>query len=196
MVLFDVMDTLVADPFFTHVAPHLGYASLKELFAVKDPEAWVLFELGQVDEAYLHENFFKDRRSWDLQAMKDLLKREYCYVDGVEELLIRLKANAGVSLHALSNYAPWYTMIEERTKLSRYLEWSFVSAETGLRKPDPMAYTSAAQKLGVEEADYGSVLFVDDSRTNVEAALQLGFDAVLFEGAVGLERALVERGLL
>ena len=47
--------------------------------------------------------------------------------------------DAGVAMHTLSNYAPWYRQIEQRLGLSRYLPWTFVSCETGSRKPEPQA---------------------------------------------------------
>ena len=43
LVLFDVMDTLVADPFFRGFEKDLfGLSSIKELFAVKDPESFMV----------------------------------------------------------------------------------------------------------------------------------------------------------
>lgn len=52
----------------------------------------------------------------------------YRYLDGVEPLLVRLKA-AGYELHAMSNYPMWFRYIEERLELSRYLSWTFVSCD-------------------------------------------------------------------
>ena len=84
-------------------------------------------------------------------------------------------------------------IIEEELRLSRFLEWSFVSCESGLRKPDPAAYTQALTSLGLA-ADPSRVVFVDDSRTNCEAAAALGIDAVQFTDVASLRAALVERG--
>jgi putative hydrolase of the HAD superfamily len=51
------------------------------------------------------------------------------------------------------------------------------SAEVGMAKPEAGIYTIAAQRLGLEP---GQCVFVDDLDTNVEAARQVGMQAVLF----------------
>ena len=51
------------------------------------------------------------------------------------------------------------------------------SAEVGMAKPEAGIYTLAAQRLGLEP---GECVFVDDLDTNVEAARQVGMQAVLF----------------
>merc|ERR1719174_3475258 len=63
--------------------------------------------------------------------------------------LRRLRAAPGLRLHALSNYPVWYRNIEAKLRLSEHLEWSFVSCETGTRKPDAAAFEGAAAALGV-----------------------------------------------
>lgn len=52
-----------------------------------------------------------------------------------------------------------------------------VSALVGLIKPEPAIYTLACSRLGVVPQD---VLFVDDSRANVEAAARVGLHALQF----------------
>jgi putative hydrolase of the HAD superfamily len=97
-------------------------------------------------------------------------------------------------MHALSNYPEWYAWIEEGLGLSRYLSWSFVSCHTRLRKPDPAAYALAAERLGLEPAE---IVFIDDRRTNCEAARAIGMAAIHFQGDVAkLEGELVALGTL
>ncbi len=50
ILLLDVMDTLVHDPFFVEVLDHLGL-TLEELFAVKDKDSWLAFERDEITEA-------------------------------------------------------------------------------------------------------------------------------------------------
>ena len=109
-----------------------------------------------------------------------------------EALLGELRQR-GVPMHALSNYRPWYARIEARLSLSRFLEWSFVSCDTGVRKPDPRAYLGAARRLGVSP---GECLFVDDRPENCTGAEAAGMPAILFEGAASLRQALTTRGIL
>ncbi len=116
----------------------------------------------------------------------------YRWLEGMEELVADLR-RAGASLHALSNYSPWYRLIEERLAVSRYVAWSFVSCDTGVRKPDPQAYLGPARALGVDPAD---CVFVDDREANCRAARAVGMDAIRFRGAGDLRTELERRGLL
>lgn len=191
VLLFDVMGTLVYEPFHVEVPAFFGM-SLEELLEAKHATAWAEFETGDIDEATLFAIFFKDGHEFDHDKLKSCMTDSYRWLDGMKELLADLR-EAGFSIHALSNYPEWYRLIEERLGLSRYLEWSFVSCHTGVRKPDPEAYLGAARALGVEPGD---CIFVDDREGNCRSARRVGMDAVLFRTAKSLRAELAERGLL
>ncbi|HJL17402.1 MAG TPA: HAD family phosphatase [Sandaracinaceae bacterium LLY-WYZ-13_1] len=190
-LLLDVMGTLVRDPFHREMPAFFGM-SLDELLAQKHPDAWVRFEHGELSEEAFLERFFADGRPFDRRGFVEHVRRAYAYLEGIEPLLEALRAR-GVPMHALSNYPCWYRLIEAELGLSRYLDWSFVSCETGVRKPDPEAYRGAARALSLPPE---RCLFVDDRATNVEAAREVGMDAVVFEDAAQLRRALEARGLM
>jgi HAD superfamily hydrolase (TIGR01509 family) len=190
-LLLDVLGTLVHDPFFDDVPRALGL-TLEELLRAKHPTAWVEFELGGMSEEEFLPRFFADGRAYDHDALVRAFREGFRLLDGVEELLREL-ALAGVRPHLLSNYPVWYRTIEERVKLSRFAEWSFVSCDTGRRKPDPEAYLHAARTL---ERAPSECLFVDDVERNVVAAARLGMRTVRFVGASELRRELVRHGVL
>lgn len=191
ILLLDVMDTLVHDPFFVEVLAHLNL-TLEELFAVKDKEAWLAFERDEITEAQYAERFWKDRSPVDLAGVKNAMVDGYRLIDGIEPLLSELKAQ-GVPMYALSNYPHWWTLIEDKLKLSRFLEWRFVSCQTGVRKPDPEAYLGPAKALGVAPAQ---CLFVDDRGHNCKAAVEQGMPAIKFVGAKNLREELIANGVL
>jgi HAD superfamily hydrolase (TIGR01509 family) len=191
VILFDVMDTLVHEPFQREVPAYFGL-SLDELLAQKHPSAWVEFERGVLDEATFLRRFFRDGRSYDERGLVECIRGAYRWIDGMEALLDELAAH-GAEMHALSNYPSWYGWIEERLGLSRFLAWSFVSCDTGLRKPDERAFSAALQALALPAAQ---CLFVDDRASNVAAAQAIGIDAVLFRGASELRGELQGRGFL
>lgn len=68
-----------------------------------------------------------------------------------------------------------------------------VSAEFGVRKPDPEAYRRCLVRLGVAPP---AALFVDDSAANVAGAREAGLDGHVYAGPVALAAALLERGLV
>lgn len=58
ILLFDIMDTIVRDPFYEDVPAFFGM-SLKELIDCKHPTAWVEFEKGFIDEVKQTANLYK-----------------------------------------------------------------------------------------------------------------------------------------
>ena len=190
VLLLDVMDTLVHDPFHVEVLDFFGM-DLKSLLAAKSRQAWQDFELGAIDEAELAERYFHGERRLDLAGLRACMSRSYRFLPGVEALLAELH-EAGVEMHALSNYPVWWTLIEAELELSRFIEWSFVSCETGVRKPDPRAYLGAAEALGRAP---GECLFVDDRDENCRAAEAVGMPALRFVSADALRRELAAQRL-
>lgn len=191
LILFDVMDTLVVDPFFKGMHSDVfGCESMQQLFALKDPKTFIDFETGAISEIECAERYFLDRRPLDAAVVRAYLRDNYCWVAGMRELCDDLQ-RLGVQTALLSNYpAPWAELVEETMKLSRYGPWAAVSGKTGHRKPAPQAYHAALSALGLGPTD---VLFVDDSKTNCEAARALGIESIHFQSADALRMALRER---
>ena len=191
VLLCDVMDTLVYNPFNREIPAFFGLTQ-QQLLHEKHPTAWIKFELGQIDEAEYFRSYFADGRSFDHQRFKRVVRQAYRWLEGAEQLLGRLR-DQGYHVHALSNYPIWYQTIEARLGLARYLEWSFVSCNTGIRKPDATAYLHAARALNCTPQ---SCVFLDDSPTNCEAAESLGMAAIQFLDAASTWSELQQRGLV
>ncbi|CAO2832564.1 unnamed protein product [Amaranthus hypochondriacus] len=190
ILLFDVMDTIVRDPFYHDIPAFFGM-SMKELLECKHPTAWNEFEKGLIDEDELARKFFKDGRHFDLEGLKTCIKRGYSFLDGVEELLRALKIN-NYEMHAFTNYPVWYQMIEDKLNLSNYLSWTFCSCKIGKQKPDPDFYSEVLRYLEVEP---GSCIFIDDRMKNVEAAVRAGIIGLQFKGADVLRQDLSRLGV-
>jgi len=188
VLLFDVMDTLVTDPYFTAMPGFFGM-SRDELRQAKHPTSWIEFEENRISEAEYVARFFRDGRPVDGDALRVCLKNAYDWVDGMEDLLADLQ-RAGYEMHALSNYPIWYRLIEDKLQLSRYIQWSFVSCLNGLRKPAPEAYLLAAESL---EVDVGDCLLIDDRAVNADAAREIGMDAILAESSNQVREELGRR---
>jgi HAD superfamily hydrolase (TIGR01509 family) len=165
---------------------------LEGYLAAKEPGTWIAFETARLSEADFLATMFRDRRPVDGPALRAFLSQSYRWVEGMEAVLQDL-LSAGAELHAMSNYPVWYHLIEDELGLSRYLHWSFVSWDEGLRKPDRRAFVRAEARMG---ASPGRILFVDDQMKNVEAAREAGWGAVHFRSASALRQTLGEHGLL
>ena len=191
IVLWDVMGTLVHDPFFTEM-PSFFDMTFDAMLAAKDPRSWIEFELDERSEQEFLECFFADRRPFDHVRFVDAVRSSYRWLPGMQELLGDLRRD-GCAMHAFSNYPRWYRLIEEELSLSRFVAWSFVSCRTGIRKPDPAAYARVIDELG---APPQSLLFIDDRESNCEAARRSGMQAIRFENAAQIRRSFEGLGLL
>jgi FMN hydrolase / 5-amino-6-(5-phospho-D-ribitylamino)uracil phosphatase len=191
VVLFDAMDTLVRDPAYHELPAHFGLEA-DELFRELQPGLWDSFERGQLAEEDYFRRLFLDGRPVEGEAMKAALFAGYRWLPGMRELLSQL-GEAGAEMHILSNYPCWYRELDARLGLSRFLPWSFVSCQTGVRKPEPEAYLGALRELGRRPAE---CLFVDDRLRNVEAARACGLNGHHFGRAETLRAELVELALL
>lgn len=185
VLLFDVMDTLVRDPFWTIYPDVLGMDG-DALRAKKREGVWPQFERGAIDEATFASTYFRDGTRLDVETLKAAMFDAYAWMPGAESMLQDLQAR-GVEMHVMSNYPVWYERVEDRLGLSRYLPWSFVSWHTGHRKPEPAAFAHVLDTLDVEAS---RCLLIDDRAENCEAAVRAGMRAIRCEGTSGLRPAL------
>lgn len=190
ILLFDIMDTIVRDPFYQDV-PAFFRMSFKELIEAKHPTAWAEFETAHINEIELGRKFFKDGRPLDMEGLKSCMKSGYTYIEGMETLLHRLK-QSNYEMHAFTNYPEWYTMIEEKLRISTFLSWTFCSCVIGKRKPEAEMYLEVSRQLNV---DPSSCTFIDDRMVNVEAARNVGMVGIHFKNAASLEQELSLLGI-
>jgi HAD superfamily hydrolase (TIGR01509 family) len=193
LLFFDLMDTVVVDPFF-RLMPEFFGITLEELLKIKDPYSWPEFELGEIGEAEYFRRFFRAESGLcfeESEKLKFALFVSYRFVDGVEELLGRLRAS-GERLWVHSNYSPWVTEIRERLGLDRFFDGYAMSFDLKARKPDERAYRAALELAGEVATN---CLFIDDRETNVEAAKVLGMKGIIFKSAPQLRDALSAHGI-
>jgi len=191
VLLLDVMDTLVRDP--TRDAVRACFdLSLSEIASRKNQQAWVDFECGLIDEATFAASYFNDGTPLPVAELRAALQRRYTWIPGIPELLDELAA-AQVPCHLLSNYPIWSSLVDDALGLGERIPWTFVSWRTGLRKPAPAAYLTAARALGVAPEHCA---FVDDRVVNCEAAQAVGCPSHHFVDSAALRAWLVRLGLL
>ncbi|SEJ61948.1 putative hydrolase of the HAD superfamily [Deinococcus reticulitermitis] len=98
-------------------------------------------------------------------------------VAGTREVLEELRGR-GLKIGVLSNTLPSIDRTLEAVGLSDLVDVALATCTLGVHKPEPRAFTLAAEALGVEPEE---VLFVDDRPENVEAARALGMRSVLID---------------
>lgn len=172
-VAFDLMDTVVRDPYREALRAGTGLDP-GELFATRDLSAWPRFERGELTEAEYFATY--GDLEVDVEAFHAARRGGYEWIAGMRELLQDLEGV--VERVAASNYPVW---VEELASgmLDGCFEEVWASHHLGVRKPDPEFYRRLCDRI---DRRPGEVLFVDDREDNVEAAADLGMRAHLFAG--------------
>ena len=94
----------------------------------------------------------------------------------------------------LSNTNPIHiSMVRANYPLLGYFRDAVLSHEVGVAKPSLKIYQEAVRRAGCEARE---CFFTDDIQLNVDAARQLGMQAVQFQSAEQLEHELRARGAL
>ncbi len=188
VVAFDVMDTLLADPFREALEAATG-RSLEEIRTRRDPDAYPAFERAEIDEETYWGRHRERGLEADVAAFHAARRAGTWWLPGMRELVDAL---AGSVLRVTaSNYPVW---IEElaRGPLAGHLDRVLASHHLGVRKPDPSFYLALLERL---DQPAGAVAFVDDREENVAAALEVGMPAHRFMGAGTLRAWLVDLGV-
>ena len=189
-VCFDLMDTVIVDPYRSAVMAGTGMDTT-EAHRFTDPDAWPAFERGEIDEADYARRFFAtgDHRL-DLVAFNEAREAGYAFVPGMRELLVDLAPH--VTLYAASNYPVWIEPLRERFALDGYFAAIWASHHLGVRKPEPEFFSRLLAEIA-EPAQ--ACMFVDDRRRNCEAAASTGMRVHLFKGAEQLREELGRLGV-
>ena len=180
---FDVMSTLIYDPFLIDVPKELNQ-DVRTFLSDKDRYAWIDFEMGNIDEAEFARRFSKDGKQ--AYIMRDIIWANYRWIDGMKELLISLREQ-GHTICTLSNYPTWYHELDRRVSLSPFIDHHFVSYQLHARKPNKKAYTIP---LNTMKCSPKQAIFIDDRKENCDAANELGIRAILFHNAAQLKEEL------
>ena len=113
-------------------------------------------------------------------------------IPGMLELVMRLR-QAGYRLYGLTNWwAETYHLAEEAVPAIAHLDGVVVSGQEGVAKPDPAIFHLLAERYQVDPV---RAVFIDDSLANVQAAAELGFHTIHFQGLEDLLVRLARLGV-
>lgn len=189
VVLFDVMDTVLVDPYreaLTAASP----LPLDELFERRDPQLWPAFERGELDEDAYWAGWEACGLACDPEAFHAARRASTRWVPGMAELLDELAGR--VDRVTASNYPIWIEELEQVHLTGRF-EQVLSSHHLGVRKPDAGFFERLLERIG---ADPEQAVFVDDRETNVLGAERAGIAGHRFHDAATLRAWLVTRRVL
>ncbi len=153
-----------------------------------------LFESGQSDRIEFAGQIVKE---FSLPVSVDTFLAEFegwptQTFPGVKQLLKNLKPHYRLVSLSNTNEIHW-PRIMDTLGLKSFFDHQFPSHLTGLMKPDGEAFLKVIDDLKVYPE---SILFFDDSRTNIEKAQQIGLNAIRVQGSKEVESALFNAGLM
>lgn len=152
------------------------------------------FERGQIDaDAFARELIAELQLEIEPASFLDAFIRwPVGLYPGALELVRRIPPRYRRAVLSNSNALHWPRALDEMG-LRGAFDAHFASHLTGKIKPDHEAFQHAIDAL---ECRAEQVLFLDDNRINVEAAIELGMQARLVRGVLEAERALIEFSVL
>jgi putative hydrolase of the HAD superfamily len=176
-----------ADPSAKHLSPEDAW----EL--IRADERWHDWQEGRMSPAEWHQHLMQRLRlslsyaefrdAWNLVLDPETILNE--------SLFARLAARCRLAL--LSNTDPIHVeFLEHRFTFWRRFPVRIYSCNVGVSKPSPAIYRAVLESLGMEGREG---LYIDDIQEFVEAARQVGLDAIRFETPELLELELLRRQL-
>lgn len=188
VIAFDVMDTLLVDPFREALRAATGLTP-QEFFDRRDPELYPAFERGEFDEATYWARHRELGVAIDPEVFHQVRRERIDWIDGIPELLDELDGT--LELVTASNYPVWIEELAERFLAARFSH-VVASCHLGVRKPEPVFF---ARLLACIDAAPHETLFVDDRERNVAAARAAGLRAHRFTDVATLRRWLRDQGV-
>jgi HAD superfamily hydrolase (TIGR01509 family) len=202
VILFDLMDTILKDPFYDVVDRLLpAGVGFDEFMRARNLDLYLEFERGEIDEHDYFRNYYRESESF--QAMPEPLRvkneilKNINYMGGMRELLGALRAHP-LLLGIASNYSPWYTEIFKRLPgFADQFDYHFFSCEMGVRKPDPDYFTRIDQTIRVRHPELlaSDFMIIDDRPENLTAPAGRGWRTFLMGSPEEL-RAFLEGDFL
>ena len=146
--------------------------------SIMTPE-WDEFDKGMFDDDEALERF----ASYDPE-LKETLNSVYRKISGMivpfdySEEWVRSLKEAGFGIYYLSNFSrKAYEECNESLAFMKYADGGAMSFQEHVIKPDPELYRRLLQRYDLKAEE---CIFIDDTQKNVDAALELGFKAILF----------------
>ena len=110
-------------------------------------------------------------------------------IPGMRDLLGRLRAE-GFKLYGLTNWCSKVHDVMKIWDILTILDGRIISSEEKLVKPDAAIYLRLCEKYGLKPEE---CLFTDDRQINIDGAIAVGMQGILFQSADQYERELREK---
>lgn len=175
ILIFDLMDTIIDDPFYSNFFLKLQDRQKKIWLSIKDHEMYLRFEEGKIlENEYIKCSYKMDPREYKLPTipkMKKIMFKKIEYLPGIYDvfsLINELRVNGNIKTILASNYSIWYhEVFNKKKELSTWFDFIFFSCEVGVRKPKKEFYEIINQTIERYIEKKEKIIFFDDKLENL-----------------------------
>ena len=184
-----------SEPYLGYLASELGVTrkGARGLLSEQSPHGR-LYRLDQLSKEAFWEEVRKlaPRKDFDDDTVQELWAKTYIPNAAVLSLLTYLRAECGIQIGIVMNEDRWrYRYILETYRLDSCVDVIVVSFEVGTLKPEA-AMSEAILRLSNRLPSPGSVLYIDDRQSHVDAAVRAGMQGYRHVNAGELSTYIAE----
>ena len=121
-------------------------------------------------------------RLWDVT---DKIYYNWIYnvpeIEGMRELIIKLKSKYGVGIYLLSNISNYFVEHKDEFSIFNYFDKCIYSAPIGITKPSHEIFDYLCKTCNINP---GEAIFIDDNAGNIKSAIEFGINGYIFDGDV------------
>jgi phosphomannomutase/phosphoglucomutase len=175
---------------FVNLIPDMKNLPKNVFEEITHGETYQRFQMGK----YSEEEFLKKVKeltgtSATIEELKKIIRFVMSEIAGARSIITKLRECHKVAL--LTNFPKeWFEYVDSKYGLSKLFDAIFVSAYTGVKKPNKEAYNLVFNHF---KALPEECLLVDDKERNVKAAEQLGMETIHFTNVPSFVKVLQER---
>ena len=100
-------------------------------------------------------------------------------IEGMRELIIHIKEKFGVSVFLLSNISEYFAQHSGEIPILKLVDKCIFSAVCGKEKPNVDIYEYLCEECNIDPRE---TIFIDDRKTNTDAAETIGIVGYVFDG--------------
>ncbi|MEM3828160.1 MAG: HAD family phosphatase [Conexivisphaerales archaeon] len=190
-IIFDVGGVIIkydnSDYYSNYLAKKTGLDA-KEIQRRIESSLLPLFAVAQISKAEFYKGVAKavgiseKEVKWaDYYANHAKINKQ------VISLIKRLKRKYKIAYFSNVDAAMYARMREKLNPYAALFDFKFASCKLHVAKPDPVAFRTVLEKMGVHASD---TLFIDDCAEYVRGARAIGMKAILFKDNISLIKDL------
>lgn len=194
-VFFDADGVLTVPEEFFSVVYAKSHGLDPESFRPFFTKQWSDIVTGKKD---LKESIIQNQELWQWSGTPDELVAYWCKSEDIRNTemidLVKQVREAGTHCFLVTEQEKYRGEYMKNIMFKDLFDGYFVTAELGIKKSDPSFFIEVVKRLRESgfEVIPDEILFFDDSQTKVEAALEAGLNAHLFEDVEGVKQVLLD----